>query len=109
MYGWKRWLLVILSYDMHSVSSQERWEQLLEELSAIIVLVGSWRDSICEKFTLEAGHYWYGSGGYKGSCGIGFLVIERHQKDDSEAISPRLGYLNIKFGACRCRICGVFY
>ena len=104
--------VVILSYNMHSVSSQERLEMLLEELSEIywdvIVLVETWRDSICEKFTLETGHYWYGSGGLKGSCGIGFLVNERHQRHDFEAISPRLGYLNIKFGACRCRIFGVY-
>ena len=104
--------LVIISYNVHSVLSQARFDALLEEIKDIewdiIVLVETWREEVRENFLLDAGHYWYASGGTRGRCGIGFLLNERHRKHKFQPISERLGILDVRWGRKTYRIFGVY-
>ena len=92
--------------------SQRRIDLLLEELVGIHwdirVLVETWREAVREDFLLEDGHYWYGSGGRKFSCGIGFIVNGRHLKHKFVPVSTRLAYLDIKLAIGSCRIFGIY-
>ena len=61
--------------------SESRLELLLLELDGfswdIVVVTESWREAKREVVHHESGHVWYGSGGCKGRCGVGFLVNSR--------------------------------
>ena len=104
--------LVIMSYNVHSVLSEARFEALLEEMKDvhwdILVLVETWREEANEKLVLQSGHCWYGSGGTRGKCGVGFLVHERHSKSSFTAVSNRIACLDIKLGGKRFRVLGAY-
>ena len=72
----------IIHYNVHSILHfEERLRRLLIELGDrhwdVLVLTETWREEKSE--TLEAldGHSWYGSGGSRGSKGVGFLLHRR--------------------------------
>ena len=71
---------VLLSYNIHSAMTQPRIDALLDELVPsqwdLVVLSETWRDAEHEELHFESGHRFFGSGGTKGSCGVGFLVHE---------------------------------
>ena len=67
-------------------------------------MVETWREEVRENFLLDAGHYWYASGGTRGRCGIGFLLNERHRKHKFQPISERLGILDVRWGRKTYRI-----
>ena len=85
--------IVIITYNIHSAMSDSRLAAIEAELSDIhwdiLVLVETWRLENFEIFATEAGNLFYGSGGFKGRCGVGFLV---HQKCDHGFGGTKVGY-----------------
>ena len=76
--------------------SEPRLEALLQELEHIIwdvvVLVETWRGESHEELRFNK-HMFYGSGGHRRSCGVGFLVHERLSNVKFISLSPRLAAL----------------
>ena len=93
--------------------SDARFQALFEELSDIvwdvIILVETWRVQCHEQIVLESGHTFYGSGGFGRSCGVGFLVNQRHRKVKFTNISPRLAFVDLKVGSAHFRLFGVYF
>ena len=91
--------------------SEARIEALSEEFIDIecdaIVLSETWREEPDETLVLNSGHTFYGSGGYKGRCGVGFLVHRRYSRAPFKPIGPRLAFLALVFGSQQLRIFGV--
>ena len=86
---------------------------VLEECSNIywdvIVLVETWRESVKEEFLLDGGHTWYGSGGCKGRCGVGFIVHNRHDGQHLfAAVSERLATLWLTLAGLKVKLFGVY-
>ena len=104
--------LVVITYNIHSAMSEHRLELILAELHDIdwdiIVLVETWREEIEEKLVVSAGHTFYGSGGCRRSCGVGFFVHERHSEHGLVAVSKRLAVLSIKIGKMQFQVLGVY-
>ena len=92
--------------------SLRRLYSLLEELHDmhwdIVVLTETWRSDICEELPLEGGHIFYGSGGVKGRCGVGFLVHDRHKNCKFKHINERVAFIDFKFKSQSVRIFGVY-
>jgi exonuclease III len=92
--------------------SNERLEAILEELTDIhwdvLVLVETWREAEKEDFALPSGHKFYGSGGCKRRCGVGFLVHKRHACHSCIPISMRLAVLTLRSGSLKLRVFGVY-
>ena len=68
---------VTIHYNVHSmINFEERMERLLVELGDqrwdVLVLTETWREGCDEAFTTDQEHFWFGSGGTKGRCGVGF-------------------------------------
>jgi len=74
----------------------------------ILVSVETWRPEDFEIFATEAGNLFYGSGGFKGRCGVGFLVHHRHPKQKFIAVNARLGVLNVRLGSLKLQVVGVY-
>ena len=106
-------LVTIITYNVQSVLSEDRFEALLEEIADIhwdvLVLVETWREAKREEFTVGSGHHFYGSGGLRGRCGIGFLVNKRHERHSFVPVDERLAFLDVKLVLGRCRIFGVYF
>ena len=94
--------LTIFTYNTCSLVADGRFERLLEELEGqqwdVVVVQESRREAKREVIHFENGHVWYGSGGCKGSCGVGFLVHKHLCKHKFCADNERLAVLDI---ACR--------
>ena len=92
--------------------SNERLEAILEELCDIpwdvVVLVETWREAVKEVFVFPSGHTFYGSGGCKRRCGVGFLVHKRHTRHSCVSINMRLAVLRLKSGSLRLQVFGVY-
>ena len=71
---------VVVSYNINSAMSQPRLVALMANVADmhwdIIVLCETWREAAKEQMKMDAGHMFYGSGGTKGSSGVGFVVHE---------------------------------
>ena len=104
--------IVIITYNIHSAMSDSRLEAIEEELSdiywVILVLVETWRPERFEKFVTEAGNMFYGSGGIRGRCGVGFLVHQRHPSQRFVAVNARLGVLTVRLGILRLQVIGIY-
>ena len=91
--------MTIITYNAHSVMSETRLTMLLLELEDIewdiVVVEETWREPRKEVVHLESGHIWYGSGGCRGRCGVGFLVHKRIGKCKFTAINERLAILDV--------------
>ena len=70
----------IITYNVHSLLADIRLDLLMTELADvswdIVVITETWRQDKSEYFVLATGHHFYGSGGIRGKCGIGFLIQE---------------------------------
>ena len=95
-------LVTIITYNVQSVLSEDRFEALLEEIADIhwdvLVLVETWREAKREQFTVGSGHHFYGSGGLRGRCGIGLLVNKRHERHSLVPVDGRLAFLGREIG-----------
>ena len=87
-------------------------EMLLRELDGVVwdvvVIQETWRELRSEVLHLESGHVWYGSGGCRGSCGVGFLVNKRFGKCKFNPVSSRLATLQMDCFCDRICIIGVY-
>ena len=102
----------IITYNVHSLLADIRLDLLLTELADvswdIVVITETWRQDKSEYFVLPKGNHFYGSGGVRGKCGIGFLIHKRWATHRFAPISERLGFLDIIFDSFSCRIFGVY-
>ena len=94
--------------------SDERLECILEELVGIewdiLVLVETWREQRSEYFSFPSGHRWYGSGGTKRRCGVGFLVNNRCTASCAfSSVNERLASLTVKSSTMRFKLFGVYF
>jgi hypothetical protein len=68
-------------------------ERLLAELGEqdwdLLIFTETWREGRDEAFRIDQGHYWFGSGGTKGRCGVGFLLHSRWRHTFFQPISER--------------------
>eukprot|EP00973_Karenia_brevis_P001477 200905-Karenia_brevis.AAC.1 len=95
--------LYIFLKNARSLSSEERFEELMAELDGIrwdaIMLNETWRPHPEERDVLHNGHLWFGSGGEEGKRGVGVLL----HKDLGRyvcrwvAINSRIGVLELNF------------
>ena len=85
------------------INFEERMERLLAELGDqrwdLLVLTETWREGRDEAFTIDRGHSWFGSGGSKGRCGVGFLLHRRWNHSFFKPISERCASLGIKISS----------
>ena len=79
--------------------TEARLDLILEEVAQrhwdVLVLVETWREAVREEFVMESGHSFYGSGGSKGRCGVGFIVHERHGDTSFKSVNERLAAVSI--------------
>ena len=96
-----------------SILSEGRLDAFLQELDGIhwdvIILVETWREESYEEFKVESEHFWCGSGGTRGSCGVGFLVHKQHRKHTFTPVSNRFAILEVKLPIGTCRIFGIYF
>ena len=102
----------VVTYNAHCLLLDVRLEMLLNELHDIqwdvIVITETWREEISEYFVLPCGHHFYGSGGKRGSCGVGFLVHKRWSCHNFTPFSERLAYLDLHLQSFKLRCFGVY-
>ena len=98
----------IYTYNAHSLMSEFRVELLLSELQGlswdVVVVTETWREAQSKRNSLEGGQVCLGSGGSKGSCGVGFLLNKDMKPSNFTAVSERLAVLDIS----GVRILGVY-
>ena len=101
----------LMNYNIQSAMSEGRLETLIAELEDIswniVALTETWREAAVEKieFNLkDSGCTFYGSGGRKRSCGVGFLVSANNGKIKFTPVNERLAFLDIKLGIKRVRM-----
>ena len=92
---------VTIHYNVHSlICFEERIERLLAELGEqhwdLLIFSETWRDSRDEAFRTDDGHFWFGSGGTKGRCGVGFLLHSRWRHTFFQPISERCASLGVR-------------
>ena len=90
----------VINYNCHSlINFEERVERFLRELEGTlwdaIVFTETWREELEEFWETKWGHTWYGSGGSKGSKGVGVLLHRRSQALQFESVDSRLCRLDI--------------
>ena len=104
--------MTVITYNAHSVMSETRLTMLLLELEDIewdiVVVEETWREPRKEVVHLQSGHIWYGSGGCRGRCGVGFLVHKRIGKCKLIAINERLAVLDVDCVSAHIFILGVY-
>ena len=102
----------IITYNVHSLLADERLDLLMVELLDlqwdVLVFTETWREEMSEYFVLDTGHHFYGSGGIRGRCGVGFLIHKRWASHKFVPISTRLGFVDISFQNHRFRIFGIY-
>ena len=105
-------VLHIFTYNTCSLLADGRLDRLLEELEDqhwdVVVVQESHREARREILDLHCGHTWYGSGGCRGSCGVGFLVNRQLCKHKFGAVNERLATLDIFCEPVSIRILGVY-
>ena len=104
--------LQIFTYNVHSILSEVRLEMLLQELENVswdlLVLTETWKDSENEVTQLKGGYLFFGSGGVRGKCGVGFLVHTRLRAHRFKALSPRLATLDVNMGSTIVRMVAAY-
>jgi len=75
-------------------------ERLLAELGDqhwdLLVFTETWRADGEEAFDTEHGHSWFGSGGTRGRCGVGFLLHSRWRHNYFKPLNERCAALGIR-------------
>lgn len=76
----------------------------------ILILNETFRAQKKEAFCTSRGHDFFGSGGAAGKHGVGILLNQKwhHCWSKWEAISPRLGCLEVRFGKMRMSITAAY-
>ena len=73
----------------------------MHELSGVnwdvVILSETWRGEVFESFETKWGHRWYGSGGKRRSCGVGFLVHKRWAVGEFIPVNERLASPCVQF------------
>ena len=92
---------VTIQYNVHSlICFETRMERLLAELGEqhwdLIIFSETWRGDRDEAFKIDQGHFWFGSGGTRGRCGVGFLLHSRWNHSFFRPISERCACLGIR-------------
>ena len=104
--------LRVITYNVCSLAGEGRLDLIIQELDGVywdvVVLVETKRAATQEEFEFGDGHTFYGSGGYKGSRGVGFLVHERLSKHKFIAVSECLAVLELKCTVGSLTIIGVY-
>ena len=92
--------------------SETRFEALLADLEGIswdiVVVTETWREAPREIIFLEGGCTWYGSGGCKGRCGVGFLVNAHFPKLKFISENERLAMLDGEGVGTKVRVFAVY-
>ena len=104
---------VIIQYNVHSLLKfEERMERILHELSGkhwdVIVCCETWREETEEIWETKWKHIWYGSGGLRGSRGVGMLLHRRWSHLSFKPLSERLCVLDVRLPDFVVRICGTY-
>ena len=105
---------VAILKNCRSLTSEERFEELLSEMRGIewdAILCSETRRETKEEFdTLGSGHMWLGSGGTAGKHGVGILLHERWANSVHRwrALSPRLGLLELNTGRLKLTLAVVY-
>ena len=91
---------VVINYNVHSfLQFDERLERLLSELGTrrwdLLVLIETWRKERCEEWCTSHGHRWFGSGGFRGHSGVGFLLHNRWRHARFKPCSDRAATLDL--------------
>ena len=75
----------------------------------VVVITETWRADTSEYFVMNDGHFFYGSGGTRGSCGIGFLINNRWTKHCCDTINNRLALLELALSSSVCLVIAGVY
>eukprot|EP00959_Pyramimonas_sp_CCMP1952_P196179 4101563-Pyramimonas_sp.AAC.1 len=89
-----------------------RFEAILHEVGNtrwdVFLFTETWRESKDEVFTTAGGHTWFGSGGTKGSNGVGFLLHRRWGYTSFKAVSERVAMLTLAGDASKLNLVSVY-
>lgn len=73
--------IVVLSKNLSSIQSGDRWDQLMGELETlqwdVVLCQETWREYKEEIFETGAGHLFLGAGGIKGKRGVAIILHKR--------------------------------
>ena len=103
----------ILQYNIHSLINFEvRMRLFLQELGDLqwdlVIFTETWREEKNEAWEAQDGHTWLGSGGVRGSRGVGFLLHKRWQHKEFRAVTERLGVLDVSVGSTVLSLLGIY-
>ena len=104
---------ILISYNINSAMSAARLEALVDELDElewdVVQLSETWRAERHEDIVLDSCHRFFGSGGYRRSCGVGFLINKRHDNVSFTSINARSAALHWIAGRHRLCIFSVYF
>ena len=102
----------IISYNTHSLLSGGRLEVLRLELQHVswdvVAVQETWREDLHEEIVFDDGHRFYGSGGFRGRCGVGFMVNKCLGDHKFLAVNERIAILDLDQPSCRIRVISVY-
>ena len=92
---------VLIQYNVHSlINFEERMQRVLQELEGrhwdAVAFSETWRSECGEAWKTRWGHSWFGSGGTRGTRGVGILLHSRWTHFLFRAVSERLCVLDVK-------------
>ena len=101
--------------NVRGLASEDRLDELMLELLFsdwdIVSVNETWRDERREFFTVIGGHAFVGSGGSRGTRGVGFIVHRDlvSRLDVFEAVSERIAYIDITLHDIKLRIVTAYF
>ena len=92
---------VLIQYNVHSlINFEERMQRVLHELEGrhwdAVAFAETWRSECDEAWTTRWGHSLFGSGGTRGTRGVGILLHSRWTHALFRPVSERLCVLDVK-------------
>ena len=105
---------VVINYNIHSlICFEERIVIVLYELGDrhwdVVVFTETWREEQSESWVTDHGHTWFGSGGSRGRCGVGYLLNRKLTLFHFNPISARVATLDVRSDlGVKWRIIGVY-
>ena len=92
---------VLIQYNVHSlINFEERMQRVLHELEGrhwdAVAFAETWRSECDEAWKTRWGHSWFGSGGTRGTRGVGILLHSRWAHALFRPVSERLCVLDVK-------------
>ena len=104
---------VLIQYNVHSlIFFEERMHRVLHELEGrhwdAVAFAETWRSECDEARKTRWGHSWFGSGGTRGTRGVGILLHSRWAHALFRPVSERLCVLDVKLTSETVSIFSVF-